>query len=183
MESIEKKIVLIGMPGSGKTTVGRELAERASLPFFDTDAMIAEALNRPVSELIQIKGEAYFRHKEAVVTQRLLRPFYGVLSTGGGAVMDLNSRPLFAAHGVVYLRAQIETLVSRLGDAENHPLLKGQGSVQEQLEATLEIRHSVYQALADAVVDVDTLPPAQIVELIADHFGVVLDNDAVLIET
>jgi shikimate kinase len=182
MEPIEKKIVLIGMPGSGKTTVGQALANRADLPFFDTDAMIAEALDHPVSTLIENKGEAYFRHKEALVVQRLLRPFYGVLATGGGAVLDLNTRPLFAAHAVVYLRATPETLAERLGTAEGRPLLKGQGTLLEQLQNTLAARQPVYEALSQLTIDVDTLTASQIVEAIAAHFDLLLDESCIVID-
>ncbi len=178
-QSTAQKIVLIGMPGSGKTTVGQQLAERADIPFFDTDAMIVEALNHSIADLIQTKGEPYFRHKEAVVTQRLLRPFHGVLATGGGAVMDINIRPLFATHRVVYLRAQPATLAQRLAGNAERPLLKGQGSLEEQLAATLAQREPVYQTLAQFTVDVDRRTPAQVVEAIANHLGMTLDDSGI----
>lgn len=183
MVTLEKKIVLIGMPGSGKTTVGRELAERADIPFFDTDAMLEEALQHSIADVIESKGESYFRHKEALVTQRLLRPFYGVLSTGGGAVMDLNIRPLFSAHGVVYLRAAPGTLATRIEQSEVRPLLKGDGNLVNQVEATLAVRQPVYESLAELTVDVDTQTPSQIVEAIAAYFSLVLDEAGIIIET
>ncbi len=178
-QTTAQKIVLIGMPGSGKTTVGRELAERADIPFFDTDAMMVEALNHSIADLIHTKGEPYFRHKEAVVTQRLLRPFHGVLATGGGAVMDNNIRPLFAAHRVVYLRAEPATLAQRLEGNEERPLLKGHGTLAEQLAATLAQREPVYQTLAQFTIDVDALTAAQVVEAIATHLGVALDDSGI----
>lgn len=171
------------MPGSGKTTVGRELADRADIPFFDTDAMLEEALNHSIPDLIESKGESYFRHKEALVTQRLLRPFYGVLSTGGGAVMDMNIRPLFSAHAVVYLRVTPETLVSRMEQSEVRPLLKGPGTLLEKIQATLAIRQPVYESLSQYTLDVDNMSPSAIVEAIASHFGLVLDEAGIIIET
>ncbi|MFI4955655.1 MAG: shikimate kinase [Gammaproteobacteria bacterium] len=180
---IEKKLVLIGMPGAGKTTVGHELATRADIPFFDTDAMLSEALHDTVANIIESKGEPYFRHKEALVMQRLLRPFYGVLSTGGGSVMDQNIRPLFKAHGVIYLRATPETLASRLEQTEDRPLLKGAGTLKEKLEETLKQRQPVYEFLADFIVDVDAMTPSQVVEAIAAHFELVLDDAGIIIQT
>ena len=180
---IEKKLVLIGMPGSGKTTVGQELATRADIPFFDSDALLAEALNDSIANIIETKGEQYFRHKEALVMQRLLRPFYGVLSTGGGAVMDQNIRPLFKSHGVVYLRATPETLATRLEQAEMRPLLKGAGTLQEKLEDTLKLRQPVYEMLADSIIDVDAMTPSQVVETIATQFDLVLDEAGIIIQT
>lgn len=171
------------MPGSGKTTVGRELAHRADIPFFDTDALLEEALSHSIADLIESKGEAYFRHKEALVTQRMLRPFYGVLSTGGGAVMDPNIRPLFKSNGVVYLKAKPETLAARIEQSQLRPLLKGTGSLVEQLEATLAIRAPVYESLAEYTIDVDTFTPSQIVEDIAAYFDLMLDDAGITIES
>jgi shikimate kinase len=180
---IEKKLVLIGMPGSGKTTVGRELAARAEIPFFDTDALLAEAMGNTVANMIESKGEQYFRHKEALVMQRLLRPFYGVLSTGGGSVMEQSIRPLFKAHAVIYLRATPETLVSRLGQMEDRPLLKGSGTLLEKVQETLTLRQPVYESLADFIIDVDAMTPSQVVEMIATHFDLVLDDASIIIQT
>jgi shikimate kinase len=146
------------MMGSGKTTVGRLLAERLDLPFADSDAEIEHRTGRSVAEFFAGKGEAAFRDLEAdVVAELLLGPV--VLAAGGGVVTRERGRAaLRSADCTVWLRGRPETLAGRVGDGDGRPLLSGD-DVGTRVATLLAERTPLYQEVADLVVDVDELSP------------------------
>lgn len=154
---------LIGMMGTGKTTVGKLVAERLRIPFFDTDTMIAELAEMSVPSLWRAEGEAGFRAVERIVIERV-PPGEGVTATGGGAVMDeQNARIIGSSAGSVWLRCDPEQIVERLEHLSDRPLLEG-GSRQEQLKSILADRFTQYERLADEVVDTTDLPIDEVVD-------------------
>jgi len=147
-----RSIVLVGLMGAGKTSIGRRLAARLGLLFRDADAEIELAAGCSIPELFDRYGEADFRDGERRVVRRLLAGDPIVLATGGGAYMDAQTRATIREDGVaVWLRVELSTLVRRVASRNNRPLLRG-GNPSDILAGLMERRHPVY-AEADIVVD------------------------------
>jgi shikimate kinase len=122
---LKKTVVLVGMPGSGKTAVGTALARRLGVEFRDSDEEIVKAANRSIAEIFERDGEAFFREKEAQVIARLLSGPPGVLSTGGGAFLQQANRAAISRQGVsVWLNAELELLWTRVRHKDTRPLLR-----------------------------------------------------------
>lgn len=158
------RVLLVGMMGAGKTTIGSILAERLGWVFVDSDAEILARTGRSVPEIWRSDGEAAFRVEEAAaLAGALTRAEPTVVGVAGGAVLDPANRELISGAGpVVWLRARPETLAARVGEGEGRPLLTGDpaGNLR-RLDAE---RRPVYAELADLVVDVDGLTPEAVVE-------------------
>ena len=123
--SPDRSIVLVGLMGAGKTTVGRRLAKRLGIPFVDSDEEIEKAADQTVSEIFARFGEASFRDGERRVMRRLIEGTPKVIATGGGAFVDPETRALILDHCVaVWLKAEPETLAARVARRNNRPLLK-----------------------------------------------------------
>ena len=120
-----RTIVLVGLMGAGKSKIGRRLAARLSLSFFDSDHEIEMAAGESIEEIFANRGERVFRDGERRVIARLLAQPVHVLATGGGAFMDAATRGMIARRGVsLWLRADLDVLVSRVARRNNRPLLK-----------------------------------------------------------
>ena len=156
-------IVLIGAPGSGKTTVGAMLAERLGVTFNDADAIIVERAGKSIAEIFTDDGEAAFRALEEQITAELLA-LPGVLSLGGGAVLSSTTRAALRSHRVVWLRIGLSQSVKRVGLDTARPLLLG--NVRGQLLKLLNERAPLYAEVATEVVDTDDTTPAEVVETI-----------------
>lgn len=115
--------VLIGPPGSGKSTAGRLLADRLGLPFRDTDADVEAAAGKSVSDVFVEDGEERFRELEAEAVRSALADHPGVLALGGGAILHEATQELLAGHRVVYLQVGLDQAVRRVGLASARPLL------------------------------------------------------------
>lgn len=150
--SPRRTIVLVGLMGAGKTKIGRRVAARLNLPFFDSDTEIETAAGETIEEIFRIRGEAVFRDGERRVIARLLTQPVHVLATGGGAFMDAATRDLIRHRGVsVWLRADLEVLLARVARRNNRPLLE-QGDRRAVLADLIERRYPVY-AEADLIID------------------------------
>ncbi len=146
-----RSLVLVGLMGAGKTSIGRRLALRLGLPFRDADAEIEQAAGCTVAELFSRHGEPAFREGERRVIRRLLAGPPAVLATGGGAYMDAETRACIRAHGVsIWLRCSLATLVRRTAGRGHRPLLNG-GNPQALLAELMAKRHPIY-AEADIIV-------------------------------
>jgi shikimate kinase len=122
---ITRPVVLVGLMGVGKTTVGRKLARLLARDFVDADEAIAEAAQRSIPEIFEHFGEAYFRDGERRVIARLIAEGHGVIATGGGAFVDPATRALILEKGIaVWIDADIDTLVERTARRHTRPLLK-----------------------------------------------------------
>ncbi len=150
--SAAKSIVLIGLMGAGKTTIGRKLADRMELPFVDSDDEVERAAGCSIADIFEIYGEPAFRDVEARVIQRIMEQGPAVVATGGGAFMNERTRDVIRAGGIaVWLKAELDVLVARTSSRTDRPLLKDQNP-REKLHALIEERYPVY-ALADITVE------------------------------
>ena len=155
--SSQHPIVLIGMMGAGKTSIGRALADLMSVPFFDSDAEIESAAGCSVAQIFSDYGEAEFRRMEQEVTARLLERDSCLLSLGGGAFMDEQTRARIKQRAFsVWLRVEPEILLKRVLRHGNRPLLKGDAPKQK-LEQLLSEREPIY-AGADLIAFCDDRP-------------------------
>ncbi|MBB4659353.1 shikimate kinase [Parvularcula dongshanensis] len=160
---LDRPIVLVGLMGAGKTTVGRRLAQRLKVSFHDADHEIETAANMRIADIFEIYGEAYFREGERKVIERLLSGPPHVLATGGGAFMDAETRALVKASATsIWLRADLDLLVKRTALRDTRPLLR-QGDPREILSRLLEERGPVY-AQADITIDSADGPHARTTE-------------------
>jgi shikimate kinase len=159
-------VVLVGLPGTGKTTTGRRLAKILATDFADSDDLVEAATGRSVRELFA-QGEPVFRAAEADAIAAALRDFEGVLALGGGALTTAATRDAVTASKaqVVLLRAGLDVLTERVGDAESRPLLTQQPA--ERLRQLAAERGTVYEAVATLVVDTDERTPGQVASHIA----------------
>ncbi|GAA2579353.1 shikimate kinase [Actinomadura fulvescens] len=156
------KAVLIGPPGSGKSTVGAALAERLGLALRDTDADTEAAAGKPIGEIFIDDGEEHFRALERAAVQAALAEHEGVLALGGGAILAPETQELLAGHTVVYLQVGLSEAVKRVGLASARPLLVL--NPRSQLRKLLEERLPIYERLGTIVVATDGREPAEIVE-------------------
>lgn len=157
--------VLVGAPGSGKTTVGRLLAANLGLAFRDTDDDIVAAAGQSIGDLFVDFGEARFRELERDAVADALAGHDGVLALGGGAVIDADTRRRLAGHRVLYLDVTAPTAGERVGLARSRPLLLG--NVRGQLRALLESRRPFYEEVATVVVDTEGRNPAEVTAEVA----------------
>jgi shikimate kinase len=141
---LDLPIVLVGLMGAGKSTVGRRLAKRLGLPFVDSDVAIEEASGSSTAELFERYGEQDFRDGERRLVARLVDGAVRVIATGGGAFIDPRTRELLNQRAItVWLDAPIDVLAERTGRRNNRPLLKG-GNREEKLARLAEQRHPMY---------------------------------------
>ena len=158
-----RSIVLVGLMGAGKTTVGRRLANRLGLPFADADQEIEQAAGKTIPEIFEEHGEQYFRAGERRVIDRLLKEEPRVLATGGGAYMSAETRAAIAQNGIsLWLRADVGLLMKRVRRRSNRPLLKT-ADPEATMRKLVDERYPVY-AQADLAVDSKDVPHDQIVE-------------------
>jgi shikimate kinase len=158
-----KSIVLVGIMGAGKSSVGRRLAARLGVPFVDADTEIEKAAGMSIPEIFATHGEPYFRAGETRVIARLLESGPQVLATGGGAFMNEDTRAAIRAKGIsVWLRATLEVLSRRVKRRNDRPLLKNSDPV-ETLRRLMDERYPVY-AEADFTVESRDVPHETIVE-------------------
>lgn len=141
---LDRPIVLVGLMGVGKSTVGRRLARRLGLPFVDSDAEIEEAAGRSAADLYERFGENDFRDGERRLVARLIDGTVRVIATGGGAFVDPRTRQLLNEHAItIWLDAPIEILAERTGRRDTRPLLR-RGNRSETLSRLAEERQPLY---------------------------------------
>ncbi|MBB5964998.1 shikimate kinase [Planomonospora venezuelensis] len=163
------RAVLIGAPGSGKSTVGRLLAERLGVAFRDTDADVEAVAGKPVGDIFVEDGEERFRELEAEAVRLALAEHDGVLSLGGGAILAEATRKLLAGHPVVYLEVGLSQAVSRVGLGSARPLLVL--NPRSQLKKLMDARRPVYQELAAITVSTDDRAPGEVADEIVKGIG------------
>lgn len=158
-------VILVGAPGSGKSTVGALLAMRMGVPFVDVDTVIEDRTGRTIAEIFADDGEPAFRALEETTTAELLaQP--GVVSLGGGAVLSPSTRQALRGRRVVWLQVSVSGAVKRVGLNAARPLLLG--NVRGRLLTLLNERAPLYAEVASQRVDTDHVQPAEVVDLILD---------------
>ena len=155
-------MVLVGPMGAGKTTVAELLARRWGVAVRDTDADIVAAQGREISDIFVDDGEAVFRALEREAVARALAEHDGVLSLGGGAVLDEGTRALLADHTVVFLQVGLTDAVKRVGLGTSRPLLMG--NVRARVKDLLDERTPVYASVATHTVDTDGRTPDEVAD-------------------
>lgn len=166
----QQSIVLVGLMGAGKTTVGRRLADALGMPFKDADHEIEEAAGLTVSEIFEKYGEDHFRDGERKVIARLIEDEPCVLATGGGAFMNDETRALIKGKAVsVWLKAELELLLERVLRRDTRPLLKT-GDPRDILGRLMDERYPVYSE-ADVVVESGEGPHTRVVAAIAKELA------------
>lgn len=170
----DRSIVLVGMMGAGKSSVGRRLARRLDLPFVDADDEIERAANLSIPEIFESFGETYFRDGERKVIGRLLKEGPQVLATGGGAFMDERTRAAIARQGLaIWLQADLSILMDRVRRRPGRPLLKAPDPEAVMLQLMRE-REPVYAKAPLRILSRDAPHMAtvdDIVEALMKHFG------------
>jgi shikimate kinase len=164
------RVVLVGYRGTGKTTVGRLLAEALKWPFIDTDPLIELRAHTSIAEMFARFGEPFFRDLESAVIADLAETDPAVIAVGGGAVLRPQNLPYLRANSlVVWLTASVETIYRRMaGDAttaSRRPSLTGLAGLQE-IRHLLEVREPYYHTAAHLVLDTETDTPPQVAERI-----------------
>jgi shikimate kinase len=165
-----RHLVLVGLMGAGKTTVGAACANRLVRPFVDTDDVVEANTGMSVADVFADRGEAGFRDLERqAVVDACATPVPAVIACGGGAVLEGdNRRRLHQAGFVVWLQAPPATLMARVRDGTERPLLEGRGTAT--LERLAVVRSAAYDAAADAAVDTDGLTVNQVVDAVLEAY-------------
>lgn len=160
----DRVVVFVGLMGAGKTAIGKRVAQLLGLPFVDSDHEIEAASRMTIPELFETYGEPEFRALEQRVIERLLREGSCVVSTGGGAFMNAQTRSAIAARGVsLWLKAELDLLMERVGRNQNRPLLRNPDP-RGVMRRLMEERYPVY---AEADITVETRDARR--EIIADE--------------
>jgi shikimate kinase len=162
------KAVLIGLPGSGKSTIGRRLAKSLDLSLLDTDIAIEETTGRTIADIFATDGEAEFRRIEEDVIRSALQSHDGVLSLGGGAVTTPGVRDALAGHMVIYLEMSAAEGVRRTGGSIVRPLLAG-GDRGEKFKALMAERVPLYRRVATMRVNTNRRNPGAVVRYIVER--------------
>jgi shikimate kinase len=171
---LPKTIVLVGLMGAGKTAIGKRLAQRLALDFVDADKEIETAAGCSIAEIFARHGEPSFRDGERRVILRLLENPVHVLSTGGGAFMDPETRARIGERGIsIWLRADLDLMLKRVSRRTDRPLLQV-ADPKAKLQELMALRYPVY-GLADITVDSVDAPPEvtveRVYESLANHLG------------
>lgn len=157
-------IILIGIMGSGKTTIGRILADKLQWPFVDTDQLIEKREGRTISDIFAAQGEPFFRLLESKILAEVLGQKKQVVATGGGSVLASENRNIMLKNGlVVALTAPAEVIIQRVRQSQHRPLLKG--NVEERVLQLMESRKHAYD-FAQARMDTSVSSLEQVAESI-----------------
>ncbi|MFD0559237.1 3-dehydroquinate synthase [Stackebrandtia endophytica] len=162
-------LVLVGPPGSGKTTVGKRLADKLGVSFRDTDVDIAEAAGSPIPDIFVDHGEEHFRSLEREAVAAALSEHDGVLALGGGAVLAESTRALLADADVAFLSVELSAAVARVGLGAGRPLLAM--NPRATMKVLLDQRKPLYREVADVTVDTDDRTPDEVVSELAQWLG------------
>ena len=155
-------LVLVGPPGAGKTTVGRIVAERLGVPFRDTDADVVQTTGKPIAEVFIDDGEEHFRALEKAAVAAALATHRGVLSLGGGAVLDAGTRALLQGQRTILLDVDLSSAAGRVGMNRDRPVLAL--NPRAQLKQLLDARMPLYLEVATHVVSTTGKPPRQVAD-------------------
>jgi shikimate kinase len=163
-------IYLVGLMGSGKTTVGKLVSKKLHKSFIDSDEVIQEKAGVMVPLIFEYEGEEGFRKREAKALEELVAKKNIILATGGGIILEKNNQKLLVENGlVIYLKADYDLLASRLKNDRTRPLLQGV-DIKERLKNLLKVRDPIYKTIADYVIDTKNKRASDIVNEIEKIF-------------
>lgn len=164
------RVVLVGPPGAGKSTIGRKLARELGVELYDTDAGIERETGRTIPEIFVEDGEPEFRRIEEGVVRRAILAERGVVSLGGGAVLSANTRALLRNRTVVYLEISVTEGLRRTGASTQRPLLNGADPAAKYREL-MRTRRPLYREVATVRVRTDSRSPGRVVRTIMTKLG------------
>lgn len=169
---MNKCIALVGLPGSGKSTIGRQLANRIGFKFLDLDSVLVAHLGISISDYFAQYGEEAFREQESIALKQVISASTDlglVLATGGGAVLrDINRELLNKCTLCVFLDVTVESLIRRLQSDNKRPLLQG-GGLSEKILSLRDSRRQLYMNVAHIVLEADRLSPSKVVQKLIDE--------------
>lgn len=166
----QNNIFLIGLMGTGKTTVGRQLARKLKMDFYDSDRVIEERTGADIPLIFEKEGEAGFRRREAAVIDELTQKKNIILATGGGAVLDPENRKHLSNRGTVfYLKSSLKTLVERTSKDKNRPLLHAEEPAEAILKRLLDQRGPLYEEAADHTIETANNSIHNVIHAIIKH--------------
>jgi shikimate kinase len=165
------RVILIGPPGAGKTTIGKEISAALSVQFLDTDTIIEKQTGMTISEIFVDKGEPFFRELEAKVVIDAVDTFDGVLALGGGAPLSALAQECLkkTTSPIIYLDVSLATAAPRIGFNRDRPLLLG--NPRAKWNELLETRRPLYEGTATKVVNVDHGTPKEIAQIIISEIS------------
>ena len=174
------RLFLVGPMGSGKSTVGRHLADLLDCPFIDSDAEIESRAGADIPWIFDVEGEAGFRRRETTVLKDLVAQPAAVIAPGGGAILAAVNRELMARAGVVvFLNVSVAQQLKRTGSGEGRPLLQ-QGDREETLNQLMAEREPLYRALADVIISAgggNARKVARQIEAVLNERGLIPHHD------
>ena len=154
METTSKNIVLVGLMGSGKTTIGRRLAHELNQDFFDTDHEVIGKTGVTIDHIFDIEGEDGFRERESKILENLCQMSNIILATGGGIVIKPKNREILKNSGlVVYLSSSVDQLLRRTAKSKTRPLLENSTDRRKTITDLVEARDLYYREVASLVID------------------------------
>ena len=159
-----KPIFLVGMPGSGKTTIGRLVADELNYDFFDCDQLLELKHERTISEIFAISGEAVFRDLETDILTSLTHQCDCVIATGGGVVLRQTNRNILKRFPVIFLEATLSVLLSQTSKSSSRPLL--QNNPRQTLQTMLEVRSPLFEEVSNKTLHVANRKPSESSQII-----------------
>ena len=171
--AIYQNIFLIGPMGAGKTSIGRQLARRLNMDFYDSDHIIEERTGVDIPLIFEKEGEAGFRKRESAVIDEFTQKNNTLLATGGGAVLDESNRKYLKSRGTVfYLNSDLKSLLERTHKDKNRPLLHGEESAEVILTRLIEQRDPLYRETADYIIDTSNDSLRHVIQAIIGHLDI-----------
>ncbi len=154
----KKNIFLIGPMGAGKSTIGKQLANKLNCEFFDSDKEIEKSTGADITWVFDVEGEDGFRNREEKIINELTKKHGIILATGGGSIISRKTRTFLSSRGtVVYLKTTVEKQFLRTQKDKKRPLLQGNSSRYEVLQTLANERNSLYEEIADIIICTDEL--------------------------
>ena len=166
----QKNIFLIGLMGTGKTTIGRQLSRKLKMEFYDSDRVIEERTGADIPLIFEKEGEAGFRKREVDIIDELTKKKNIILATGGGAVLNSENRNHLINRGTVfYLKSNLKTLIQRTSKDKNRPLLRADESPEVILQRLLDQRGPLYEETADYTIETANNSIHNVIQAIIEH--------------
>ena len=164
----EKNIVLVGMMGSGKSSIGKLLSKKTGLDYIDIDALIEKKENKSITEIFKLNGEKYFRDLEEKISIKKLKEYNNVISLGGGAFLNSKIRKQSSLNSItVWLNWKTSTLIDRIKDSKKRPVVTNLKA--NEIKGLIEERSKIYNS-SDYKVNCDKLSKSEIVDKIKDFY-------------
>ncbi len=168
----QKNIFLIGLMGTGKTTVGRQLSRRLKMEFYDSDRVIEERTGADIPLIFEKEGEPGFRRREAAIIDELTQKKNVILATGGGAILNSENRNHLINRGTVfYLKSSLKTLIQRTSKDKNRPLLHADEPAETILQRLLDQRGPLYEETADYTIETANNSIHNVIQAIIKHLA------------